>query len=289
MVQWKDRRRSRNVEDRRGSPARRAGGIGGGLGLLVVLIVVLMGGNPLEVLQLMEGGGGMSTAPASSGERGAPEDETGAYMSAVLGMTEDVWNEIFAASGLDYREPTLVLFTETVQSACGFNTAATGPFYCPPDENLYLDTSFFRQLSQMGGPGDFAQAYVIGHEVGHHVQTLLGTSSWVREAQAAARDQAEANALQVLMELQADCFAGVFANHANQQAPMLDPGDLEEGLAAAAAIGDDEIMRRSGRVAAPESFTHGSATQRQEWLLRGIQTGDPATCDTFGAAGYSPA
>jgi hypothetical protein len=284
MVKWKDGRRSGNVQDRRGSPAMRAGGIGGGLGLLIVLVVVLLGGDPRAVLQLLDGGAGPSTGQAP-GVTGAPDDEMGAYLSTILAMTEDVWTERFAATSRTYHEPTLVLFSEAVESACGFQTASTGPFYCPPDQNLYLDTSFFQQLAGMGGPGDFAQAYVVGHEVGHHVQTLLGTSEWVRAMQGGARSQADANQLQVLMELQADCYAGVWAFHANRRQRILEPGDVNEGLAAAAAIGDDTILRRAGRATAPESFTHGSAEQRQQWLARGLETGDAQGCDTFAAAG----
>ncbi len=179
----------------------------------------------------------------------------------------------------------MVLFTDAVESACGFNTSATGPFYCPPDQNLYLDTGFFRQLAAMGGPGDFAQAYVIGHEVGHHIQTLVGTSSWMRRLQSGA-DQIESNQLQVLMELQADCYAGVWAHHANRRDQVLEPGDVEEGLAAAAAIGDDRLQRRAGRSVSPESFTHGTSAERQQWLSTGLRTGDVDACDTFGQAGY---
>ena len=275
------------MQDRRGSRAVRAGGVGGGLGLVILLAVVLLGGNPLQVLQMLEGGGGAAPAVPDTPDGTAPEDEVGAYLSAILGMTEDVWNGIFAQAGLEYREPILVLFSGSVQSACGFNTAATGPFYCPPDENLYLDTSFFQELARMGGPGDFAQAYVVGHEVGHHVQTLLGTSDFVRGLQQSAQSQADVNELQVLMELQADCYAGVWAHHANATARILEPGDVQEGLAAAAAIGDDRLMERAGREATPESFTHGSADQRQQWLETGLQTGEVEACDTFAAAGLS--
>ncbi len=178
----------------------------------------------------------------------------------------------------------MVLFTQAVQSACGYNTAATGPFYCPPDQKLYLDTSFFDQLAQMGGPGDFAQAYVIGHEVGHHIQNLTGTDDWVRQLQ--RRGDEVPNRLQVLMELQADCYAGVWAYHANRLGKVLEPGDVEEGLSAAAAIGDDRLQRRAGREVAPESFTHGTSAQRQQWLRTGIETGDVDRCDTFGEAGF---
>lgn len=285
MVRWRDSRRSGNIVDKRGSSAMRLGGIGGGTGLIILLVITLLGGNPLEFLGLVQGGG---PAPAGDvrpdGE--APDDEMGQYLSAILAMTEDVWGDIFAENGAQYREPTLVLFSDAVNSACGYNTAATGPFYCPPDQNLYLDTSFFRQLAQMGGPGDFAIAYVVGHEVGHHVQTLLGTSDWVRSLQGRARTEADVNQLQVLMELQADCYAGVWAHHADQEQQILEQGDVQEGLAAAAAIGDDEIMRRSGRGVNPESFTHGTSAQRQQWLMTGVRTGNVDACDTFGDAGY---
>jgi hypothetical protein len=286
-MRWKSSRRSGNIDDRRGSPALRAGGIGGGLGLVALVVVTLLGGNPLELLQLV--GGGQESAPArpAQPDGAAPTDEMGAYLSAILAMTEDVWSEIFAASGGEYQEPILVLFTGSVQSACGFNTSATGPFYCPPDQNLYLDTSFFDELARLGGAGDFAQAYVVGHEVGHHVQTLTGTSAWLRSLQEQSGSRAESNQLQVLMELQADCYAGVWANRANRQQQVLEPGDVEEGLAAAAAIGDDRLQREAGRAVSPESFTHGSSGERQRWLDAGLSTGDPAACDTFGEAGLT--
>jgi predicted metalloprotease len=180
----------------------------------------------------------------------------------------------------------MVLFTDAVQSACGYNTSATGPFYCPPDQRLYLDTGFFDELAGMGGAGDFAEAYVIGHEVGHHVQTLLGTSGWSRQLQGAARTETDANQIQVLVELQADCYAGVWAHHANRRERVLEAGDVQEGLAAAAAIGDDRLQRRAGRSISPESFTHGTSAQRQQWLDTGLRTGDIDACDTFAQAGY---
>ena len=258
--------------------------IGGGAGLLILVVVVLLGGDPRQVLQLLGGGGASSGPSPSATGPSAESDETGRFLGAVLGMTEDVWAEIFQANGATYQPPTMVLFTDAVQSACGYNTSATGPFYCPPDQNLYLDTGFFDQLAGMGGAGDFAQAYVIGHEVGHHIQTLVGTSSWVRELQAGSGD-VESNRLQVLMELQADCYAGVWAYHANRRERVLEPGDVDEGLAAAAAIGDDRLQRRAGRTISPESFTHGTSAQRQEWLGTGLRAGDGDACDTFGAAG----
>jgi uncharacterized protein len=198
----------------------------------------------------------------------------------VLGSTEDVWTSLFAQAGQRYQVPELALFGGAVQSACGFASAASGPFYCPGDQRVYLDTSFFEDLARMGGPGDFAAAYVIGHEIGHHVQTLLGTSAEVRAAQQRS-SEAEANRIQVAMELQADCFAGVWAYHANQTTPLLEPGDVEEGLGAAQAIGDDRLQRNAGRSVTPDSFTHGSSAERQRWLGTGLRTGDPSACDTF--------
>jgi predicted metalloprotease len=286
-MRWRQSRRSKNVEDRRGQRVRGGAKIGGGAGLLIVLVVLVLGGDPRQVLQLLGGLDGLTQGPPSSQATAPPDDESGEFLSAVLGMTEDVWTEIFQDAGVAYQPPTMVLFSNAVQSACGFNSAATGPFYCPPDQNLYLDTGFFEELARMGGPGDFAQAYVIGHEVGHHIQTLVGTSDWVRQLQARARSQEDGNRIQVLMELQADCYAGVWAHHANRLQRVLDPGDVEEGLAAAAAIGDDRILRRAGRAVSPESFTHGSSAQRQQWLSIGLQTGDVDSCDTFGEAGLS--
>jgi len=284
-MRWRQSRQSTNVEDRRGQRVSGGAKIGGGAGLLLIVVVMLLGGDPRQVMRLLEGGGGQ--APATVEPSGPPSDETGQFLGAVLGMTEDVWTEIFASAGARYSPPTMVLFSQAVESACGYSTAATGPFYCPPDQKLYLDTSFFEELAAMGGPGDFAQAYVIGHEVGHHIQTLTGTSDWVRQLQEQQRDEAAVNQLGVLMELQADCYAGVWANHANRRQQVLEPGDIEEGLSAAAAIGDDRLMRRAGREVAPESFTHGTSAQRQRWLQIGIETGDVNRCDTFAEAGLT--
>jgi predicted metalloprotease len=244
----------------------------------VVLLLDLGLGGPEAVMQLLGGGGG-----APSGQQGAPltaNDEVSDFVARVLGSTEDEWGRVFAQSGEAYRQPLLTVFSGAVQSACGFASSASGPFYCPADRRIYLDTSFFDQLARMGGSGDFAAAYVIGHEVGHHVQTLLGTSNQVRAAQQRA-SEVEANRLQVSMELQADCFAGVWAHHANRTASVLEPGDVEEGLAAAAAIGDDTLQRNAGRGVTPDSFTHGSSADRQRWLSTGLRTGDPSDCDTF--------
>lgn len=285
-MRWRQSRQSRNVDDRRGQRASGGMRIGGGAGLLILVAVVLLGGDPRQVLQLLVGSGATGAGSVPTEPRPIPSnDETGQFLGAVLGMTEDVWTEIFQTNGVTYQPPSMVLFTDAVQSACGYNTAATGPFYCPPDQNLYLDTGFFDQLAGMGGAGDFAQAYVIGHEVGHHIQTLVGTSAWVQGLRGAG-GELESNRLQVLMELQADCYSGVWAHHANRRERVLEPGDVEEGLAAAAAIGDDRLQRRAGRSVSPESFTHGSSAERQQWLGIGLRTGDIEACDTFGQAGY---
>jgi len=286
-VRWKDLRRSSNVRDVRGAGGYGGGrmglpvgrGLGGGVGLLVILVVVFLFGGPDAILQLFSGGVG--NAPSS--DQGRPlsaDDEVSDFVARVLGSTEDVWGALFTQSGERYQAPQLTLFSGSVQSACGYASAASGPFYCPRDQRVYLDTSFFDELARMGGAGDFAAAYVIGHEVGHHVQTLLGTSDQVRSAQQRG-NEAQANRLQVAMELQADCFAGVWAYHANQTARVLEPGDVEEGLAAAQAIGDDRLQRNAGRTVTPDSFTHGSSADRQRWLSTGLRSGDPSACDTF--------
>jgi predicted metalloprotease len=257
----------------------RGVGVGGVGTLIVIVVIMLLGGDPSQLLRLLSGGG---AAPAPSSGGGAPpaDDETALFLSTVLGMTEDVWAEIFTASGSRYPAPQMVLFSGSVQTACGYGSAASGPFYCPPDTSLYLDTDFFRELARMGGPGDFAQAYVIGHEVGHHVQNVTGVLPQVREMQERA-GETEANRLQVLVELQADCYAGVWAHHANRRQQVLEPGDVDEGLAAASAIGDDTLQRNAGRSVTPESFTHGSSEQRREWLARGLESGAVGSCDTF--------
>jgi predicted metalloprotease len=278
-MRWQDSRQSGNVEDRRGAGFRRGAGIGG-LGIIVLVVVTLLGGDPLQVMQLLGGTGG---DPGGTPTTAVPaDDSTGRFMSAVLAMTEDVWGEIFRSSGEQYRPPTLVLYSGSTPTACGMGSTAAGPFYCPGDEKLYLDTDFFGEIARLGGPGDFAQAYVIGHEVGHHVQKLLGIEARVRQLQQDARGEAESNAIQVRMELQADCFAGVWAYHANQTQKVLEPGDVDEGLGAAAAVGDDRLQRGAGRVVSPESFTHGSSAERQRWLRTGLESGDPQACDTFG-------
>ncbi|MGA7614623.1 MAG: neutral zinc metallopeptidase [Thermoanaerobaculia bacterium] len=273
---WRGRRRSGNVEDRRGMGPVLIGG--GGVGAIVIaLLVVLFGGDPSEVLQ--------TTPPASSESSSAsPSDPQAEMVSVVLADTEDVWSQVFREEiGQPYREPKLVLFDGAVASACGTESSATGPFYCPRDEKVYLDLSFFRELARFGAPGDFAQAYVVAHEVGHHVQNLLGISDQVREARASA-NEAEANGLSVRMELQADCLAGVWGNRAQKMKGILDSHDLQEALDAASSIGDDRLQNQSRGYAVPESFTHGSSEQRVRWFRRGFDSGNISNCDTFNSS-----
>lgn len=290
-MRWQMSRRSENIEDRRGMSAGmgrgvRAGGVGG-LGLIVfALIAMLLGVNPMTILGSLDGGYAGPDATTSSGPTGTPpaNDESGQFVSAILGQTEDVWSNVFKQAGQTYREPTLVLFDGAVQSACGMAGAATGPFYCPADQKVYLDTSFFRELSQkFGAPGDFAAAYVIAHEVGHHVQTLLGISRQVTDMRQRS-DEATSNRLSVMMELQADCFAGVWARQLHDSQGVLEKGDVEEGLQAASAVGDDRIQRATRGYVVPDAFTHGSSEQRMHWFRQGLQSGDINSCDTFGAA-----
>lgn len=284
-MRWKDLRRSSNVRDVRG---RGRGlrvplpiGRGGGIGLIVLLIIAAIFGGPELVFQLL-GSTDYDSGQPTSAPAGV-QDEDRQFTAAILGSTEDVWGQLFESAGGEYLPPELTLFEGAVSSACGYASAAVGPFYCPADARVYRDTAFFDELARMGGAGDFAQAYVIGHEIGHHVQNLTGTADEVRTAQARAAGDSEANSLQVEMELQADCYAGVWAWHANQRHQVLEPGDIQEGLAAAAAIGDDRLMENAGRRITPDSFTHGSSAQRREWLQRGLESGDPSACNPFGA------
>jgi uncharacterized protein len=272
-------RRSGNIEDRRGMhPAVLGGGIGG---VLLVLLALFFGVDPSELVNSgsdapVNAGGPANTSPA--------DDATRDFVATVLGYTEDTWSDIFRREGKTYREPKLVLFSGAVESACGFGQAAMGPFYCPPDEKVYLDTSFFQDLrSRFHSPGDFAEAYVIAHEVGHHVQNLLGISDQVSSYQQGAR-RAQANNASVRLELQADCFAGVWAKHTEQMQKFLDPGDVEEALTAASMIGDDRLQMQSRGYVVPESFTHGTAEQRSRWFNQGFQGGTPASCNTFNVA-----
>jgi predicted metalloprotease len=281
---WKKGRQSDNLEDRR---AINVGGSGlklsGGVLVVVMLLGLALGENPLELLALLsQGTGGGLSSPATSAQKTA-SDETARFVSVILADTEDTWASIFSGLGKRYQEPKLVLFSDQVSSACGFNSAATGPFYCPGDQKVYIDLEFFRELDSLGAPGDFAQAYVIGHEIGHHVQNLLGISGKVHDLQLRS-SKTEANALSVLLELQADCYAGVWAHHANKQRKLLEPGDVDEGMRAAAAIGDDRLLRRAGRQASPESFTHGASEQRVYWLSKGLASGNISSCNTFAGA-----
>jgi uncharacterized protein len=280
-MRWRGGRASSNVEDRRGIGG---GGlaVGGGLGTLVlVLLAAFCGIDPRQFLD--QGGGVPGEGPAAPAERrttNPEEDEQAQFVRVVLGYTEDTWNEIFRRQGGQYREPTLVLFTDRVQSACGVAGASVGPFYCPGDEKVYIDLAFYRELkSRFRAPGDFAQAYVIAHEVGHHIQNLLGTMNRVHASQQRLRE-GEANQLSVRLELQADCYAGVWANSAQRQG-VVEPGDVEEALTAASAIGDDRLQREAQGYVVPDSFTHGSSDQRVRWFRAGFESGDVRRCDTF--------
>jgi predicted metalloprotease len=274
-------RRSENVEDRRGMPMGGAGvKVGGGMLLVVLLVSVLTGTNPLDLI-----GGLEEAAPPPASDVGPrrpppPEDRQGDFVRAVLGDIEDTWGRIFTEGGGTYEPPRLVLFSGAVQSACGQASSAVGPFYCPPDRQVYLDLQFFQELSErFGAPGEFARAYVMAHEVGHHVQNLLGTSERVHR-QRSRLDKASANALSVRLELQADCYAGVWGNSAARR-NVLEPGDVEAALAAATAIGDDRLQKQSRGFVVPESFTHGSSAQRVRWFKTGLESGDVRRCDTF--------
>jgi predicted metalloprotease len=278
---------SRNVEDRRGrGGARTAGGVGC-VGLLVVLgISLLTGQDPTRLLQLLEATQTLQPeVPSPQEPAGGEPDRLSIWARQVLGTTERVWTSVFAEMGARYEPPVLVLFENRVASACGMASAAVGPFYCAADQKLYLDFSFFEELQRrFGAPGDFAQAYVVAHEVGHHVQHLLGIQGKVTRAQQSARSEEASNALSVRLELQADCLAGVWGNRANRLnpgRPLLEEGDVEEGLRAAAAIGDDRMQKMAQGYVQPESWTHGSSQQRMEWLGRGLKSGDPNACQTF--------
>ena len=283
-MRWENGRRSDNIEDRRGMRVGKKGIAGGGIGAIVLALVAMYFGVDPSVVLNQAG----NLAPAQTQSSPAPaspeEERLKAFMSVVLADTEDVWGTLFRGSDQQYVQPKLVLFSGSVQSACGFAEAAMGPFYCPGDQKLYLDMSFFSDLAKRhDAPGDFAQAYVVAHEVGHHVQTLLGVSKRVHAARQQA-SEAEGNALQVRMELQADCFAGVWTHHANRTRQILEPGDTEEALAAAAGVGDDRLQKQARGYVVPESFTHGSSEQRMRWFSRGMQSGDPGQCDSFKSA-----
>lgn len=280
-MRWKQGRRSSNIQDRRGMRVGRGMKLGGGTIVIALIAMLLFGENPVSILEQLVGGAAQQTASSPSQDG---SDELADFVSVVLASTEDVWFEYFAQSGQRYPQPQLVLFSDAVQSACGFNSSATGPFYCPADQQVYLDLSFLAELRRLGAPGDFAFAYVIAHEVGHHVQTITGLSDEVQRLRAQS-SQTVANQLSVLQELQADCYAGMWARRANDRERILEPGDVEEGLRAAASIGDDRLQRMSGRSVQPESFTHGSSEQRVHWFRTGLEHADAQACDTFGDAG----
>jgi uncharacterized protein len=279
-MRWESSRKSSNVEDRRGRGVKRGGVLGGGALLIVVVYVLLTGRDPQEVMQVLE----TSVSPAAQtapAQRSPEENRLADFVSVVLADTEDTWEPIFREMGREYEKPTLVLFTDSVESACGYATAASGPFYCPGDRKVYIDLGFYGDLrDRFGAPGDFAQAYVIAHEVGHHVQNLLGTMGQVDRAQRQA-GKGEANELSVRLELQADCYAGIWGHYAHTQRQLLEQGDIEEGLNAAAAIGDDRMQTMAGQRVNPDAFTHGTSAQRVQWFRIGLQSGDVRRCDTF--------
>ena len=284
---------SDRIEDRRGVPGGRAGL---GIGTVVVLGLIgwALGIDPRILIggaELISGGSQTQQGPASPGSTGAPSDEMGHFVSAILGSTEAEWTEILARSGINYKPPTLVMFSGATQSGCGFAQAAMGPFYCPIDQKVYLDTSFFQDLQQRFGACNgskscqFSEAYVIAHEIGHHVQILLGVLPKVQEAQKAAADKTEANSLQVRVELQADCLAGVWANHGQAKWQFIEPGDVESALQTASAIGDDRLQKQAQGYVVPDSFTHGTSAQRSRWFSTGLKSGEVASCDTFRTEG----
>jgi predicted metalloprotease len=297
-MRWGDFRRSDNIEDRSGAGPTGAGAgirLGGGAIIVVVVASLLFGVNPLEVIDALSGGAPPGAGPMPSRSAPAPQragpatppsapDLTKEMVAHVLGDTEDTWDTVFDAAGARYVAPRLVLFRGSTRSACGQAVTAVGPFYCSADREVYLDTAFFDELAQrFGAPGDFAQAYVIAHEVGHHVQNLTGTMERFARATQGA-DARSRNALSVRLELQADCYAGIWGHYA-QRRNLLDPGDIEEGLRAAAAVGDDRIQREARGAVVPDSFTHGSSAQRVRWFRIGLETGDMRRCDTFSARG----
>jgi predicted metalloprotease len=281
-MRWQSGRRSENVEDRRGM--RGPVMIGGGIGTLVlVVIVMLLGGDPAALLQQQAGGPNAGPGVNQPVNQNPEEAEREQFVRAILADTEDVWNKLFQEQGENYPEPTLVLYRGQTESACGFGSAAMGPFYCPADRKVYLDMSFFDELSRnFGAPGDFAQAYVIAHEVGHHVQNVLGISDRVQQMRRQL-SETEYNELSVRLELQADYLAGVWAHHAQVDRKLLEPGDIEEGLRAANAIGDDTLQKKTQGRVVPDAFTHGTSEQRMRWFTKGLKSGDMQGGDTFNA------
>ncbi len=281
-MRWKNSRRSSNVEDRRGGSLKGKAAGGGIITIIIALVAMYFGVDPSVILNQIGGGGG-AVLSTSSAPRSPEENQLADFVSVVLADTEDTWGALFASSKKQYQEPKLVLFTDRVESACGLAQSATGPFYCPADQKVYIDLGFYQDLKQRHqAPGDFAQAYVIAHEVGHHVQTLLGISSQVHKLKQKV-DKVQANQLSVRQELQADCFAGLWAHHANKARQILETGDVEEALTAASAIGDDRLQKQSRGYVTPDSFTHGSSAQRVRWFRKGLDSGKLSSCDTFKA------
>lgn len=284
-MRWQGRRESDNIEDRRGMRIGRTAGIGG-VGLVAVyLISMYFGVDPRMLLGGIQATQEQTQAGGSEPyQESAHEAEQHKFVAVVLADTEDVWGALMAEKGGSYRKPTLVLFSGAVESGCGMAEAATGPFYCPADERVFIDLSFFDEMEQeLGAPGDFAHAYVVAHEVGHHVQKLLGISERVQELSQRV-DEIEANQQSVRLELQADCYAGIWTRHAEDTSHILEPGDIDEALGAASAVGDDRLQRRAGGQVVPDSFTHGTSEQRARWFRRGFDTGTLEACDTFSAA-----
>ncbi len=283
---WKDGRRSDNVEDERGSSGggMRIGGGKLGIGTIIGVLAVsyFTGQNPLQLLGMLQNSGITGgTQQTEQVPQSAESNEQADFVSVILASTEDTWPKILAPFNKEYVQPKLKLFTGQTETACGAGQAAMGPFYCPADQKVYLDLEFFEDLqNKMGAGGDFARAYVIGHEIGHHVQNLLGTSTKVHQAQQQL-SEAEGNQLSVKLELQADCYAGVWAKNANSQKALLESGDIEEAINAAAAVGDDRLLQSAGRAVNPENFTHGSSKARMQWFNTGITTGDLNACNTF--------
>jgi predicted metalloprotease len=285
-MRWNRSRASENVEDRRdqGGGGRRLGGRSIGLGTVVIAVVAMLLGVDPSVVFNLAGDPNPPTTQQQSAPPPPAEDTAARFVSHVLGDTEDTWRSLFAQSGKTYEDPKLVLFSGSTDTACGMGQSASGPFYCPGDRKVYIDLTFFKELgSRFGAPGDFAQAYVIGHEVGHHVQNLLGISEQV-QAERQRSDAVRANQLSVKLELQADCFAGIWAHHADRSRQVLEAGDIDEGLNAATAIGDDRLQQQSGGHVVPDSFTHGSSAQRVRWFKRGLESGNPAVCNSFKSA-----
>ena len=278
-MRWQDLRRSSNVEDRRGMRPAAIGGVGGIGAIVIVLVALFFGVDPSALLQQVDTG--PSQTETATGPSSAPQDEMSQFLAAVLGSTEDTWGAIFQEAGSRYAPPVLVRFSGATRSACGSASSAMGPFYCPGDRMVYIDTDFFDELSRrFGAPGKFAEAYVVAHEVGHHVQNLLGIMDKVGELRSRGGD---GNALSVRVELQADCFAGVWAKRGDQQSRFIEPGDVESAMQAAAAVGDDALQKKTQGYVVPDSFTHGSSQQRVRWFRRGFDSGNPTTCDTFAA------